>query len=207
MDACTLNGLNGIGYYATVGTLPVFYGMDSLYLLTDYHTSEGAVRQVDINVLEFAVSIFALTAAIRYLRSTPSFLPSFSSLYHVHVWSDNTSCVSWMSNHRAVHPLHSFLLQVLSHLQRLSHVVLTQAWIQGEANSVADAISRHFNCPAGPAVKASLASVHVMPCFPAFIAHMVRLSRTPLMDAFALAADARTAAAGLLGQHLDYVVR
>ena len=68
------------------------------------------MHDVDINILEFIAVIFGLCAAILVLESTS--LHTSDKHTHVHVWTDNRSCQSWMLKHRSDHPLHAFLLQL-----------------------------------------------------------------------------------------------
>jgi hypothetical protein len=82
------------------------------------------------------------TSATPDARSTPAHtqpphpaLPPYCRLIHIHVWTDSTSCLSWMTPHRAHYPIIAFLLQVLAHVQTLSGTVVTVGHIPGESET------------------------------------------------------------------------
>jgi hypothetical protein len=141
-DACTTN--NGIGVY-----IPNSLWCGLMFTeLTSVSLTSGERRPVDINVLEFIASLITAIALIQILDSLPNTTPR-----HIHIWSDNTSCLSWMKRHKADHPNHSFLLYCYSFLQVSHNLLITQGHIPGHLNIYADAPSRNFNCPDGEIIR------------------------------------------------------
>jgi hypothetical protein len=181
-DACTSHG-QGIGCY-----LPSIGWLSSNLPTLLVHFSKGQPRAVDINVLEFIASILALISFTQYCNT--NLVPMHN--VHVHIWTDNTSCKSWLTTHRADHPLHSFLLQIFGLLQTRYGLIVTVGHIKGQNNIYADAISRNFDCP-----NAEQSRLHVMtlPQFQAsqvFISSVLSVARLPSEDTFALTVRALT---------------
>ena len=141
-DACTT--YNGIGVYVpnTLWCGLMFTELTSISL------TSGERRPIDINVLEFIASLVTAIALIQILDTLPNTTPR-----HIHIWSDNTSCLSWMKRHKADHPNHSFLLYCFSFLQVSHNLLITQGHILGHLNIYADAPSRNFNCPEGERIR------------------------------------------------------
>jgi len=136
-DACTT--LNGLGFY-----LPLHcWGSAFLPALTSYSREDGSFVPVDINLLEFAGCVWAA------IMATEIFLANPCPIRHIHILTDNMSCVSWVLRHRATHPLHLFFLYVLSFLQIRYRLVITIGHVAGVDNIYADAASRNFDCPDG----------------------------------------------------------
>ena len=94
----------------------------------------------------------------------------------IHLWTDNTACRSWMTKHRAAHPLHLFLLQVFSHLQLITGILVTIGHLPGKVNIYADATSRSFLVPNGPEIRAFLAPLEQVSCAPALLSTMTTVS-------------------------------
>ena len=141
-DACTDHN-HGLGYY-----IPLC-GWNSLDIptLCQYYANDDLLHDVDINILEFIAVIIALCAAIRMLHVDPTY--DKTSYTHIHVWTDNQSCKSWMLKHKANQPLHSFLLQLFVLLQIQNRIVVTVGHYLGSINVYADAASRKFCVPQG----------------------------------------------------------
>ena len=99
--------------------------------------------KADINIREFFAAVVALSLVGPLYAGTPSH-PT-----HIHIFTDNTSALSWMTKYRSSHPLVAYLLQIFSHLQVKHHLVVTSSHIPGEINILADAASRQFRCPNG----------------------------------------------------------
>jgi hypothetical protein len=72
---------------------------------------------------------------------------------HIHYWGDNTSCLSWLRRHRALHPYMSYLLHLQCLIQVRFNVLLTSGHCPGVENTFADAVSRDFRCPQGPVLR------------------------------------------------------
>ena len=81
-----------------------------------------------------------------------------------------------MAKHRAAHPLHLFLLQVFSHLQLITGILVTIGHLPGKINIYADATSRSFLVPNGPAIRAFLAPLKQVSCAPALLSTMTTVS-------------------------------
>ena len=148
-DACTTN--NGLGVYIE----HFYWSSATISALQSNQSSLSDQRPVDINVLEFIAALLTSMALIQSLDSLPPSTPR-----HIHIWTDNTSCLSWMKRHKADHPLHLFLLYCLVFLQVHHRVLITFGHIPGFLNIYADAASRNFQCPNGPALHDHL---HTLP--------------------------------------------
>ena len=142
-DACTNGGiqLNGLGGYIDgIG----WYSTD-IKELTHYHNADDKLVSIDINVLEFLASILTVLCLILHLHTN-----NINTIdVHIHVYTDNTSAKSWLTRMISTHPLHAFLLQVLTHVQVHFGIILTFGYLKGELNIYADAASRPFNIPNG----------------------------------------------------------
>jgi len=136
VDACTQHG-NGMGFYIPGVGWNSFNAPD----LLQYVGYDGNVADTDINLLEFVAAIMALCAVIAlWLRKRKE----GDAHRHIHIWTDNTSCLSWMLTHRAHHPIHLYLLQVVAFLKVTYNVTVTAGHVPGEVNVFADAASRNF---------------------------------------------------------------
>ena len=94
--------------------------------LTTFVNSTGSPALLDINVIEFTAAVIHTAALLSHIRSTDA------ACTHVHLlWTDNTACRSWITKHRAAHPLHLFLLQVFSHLQLIAGIAGTSGHLPG----------------------------------------------------------------------------
>ena len=145
-DACTT--INGLGTFIP----DVGWAHASVPSLTEHYDSKGRLTPVDINVLEFIASLLSIVHLLRYLYLAGQ--PSHA--VHVHVWTDNTSCKSWMSTYCASHPLHCFLLQVYGLAQTHYGLIVTSGYLKGVLNCQADAASRSFQCPDGARLEEQL---------------------------------------------------
>ena len=82
----------------------------------------------------------ALVSICTHVRSTCS-IP-FSQPIHIHIWGDNTSHLSWIRTHRFDSPFHGYLLSLFTLLQIAFNVFVTEGYIPGVHNPLADAASR-----------------------------------------------------------------
>ena len=132
----------------------------------------------DINVFEFIAALLSVTMAIHYLSHNRY----TSTRAHIHVWTDNTSCRSWIQTHRSDHPLHSFLLQMFSLLQIKYAVTVTSGHTYGESNLHADCNSRLFQCPNADIVIAE--QRHLPQYHPSrqLLSAILRISKLPSAD-------------------------
>lgn len=112
----------------------------------------GFPKDASINVCEFFASVVTLSLLAPTLRGSPG------SLTHIHINTDNSSALSWMTRFRTSHPLVSHLLQLFSHLQVRYHLLVTMAHIEGKKNIIADAASRRFQVPNGSRILQTLQS-------------------------------------------------
>jgi hypothetical protein len=207
-DACTT--YNGIGFVISNGTgvpnidgtaiNPFAWGSADFpqldnFLQTSNNTSPAnhPSQHADINLLEMIAAILSILALERLLvDQSPLVQPNgrHRGLIHIHTWTDNTSALSWLNSHRSTHPVHSFLLQTISFAMQRSRLLLTFGHVPGILNTTADAISRHFTTPTGPAVQELLSTTTSCPVSRNFVASLTRVSSSastspfgPLLDA------------------------
>jgi hypothetical protein len=157
VDACKDSRRIGIGSTFRTQQNRVICGWQS-FSFSDFshYWVDGVLCDVPINLLE----CFAFVSAI--VSFVTDILPAFVSprVVQVHVWSDNTSTLAWVSKCRAMSPTHAFLLQVLGHVTLRSNIRLTSGHIPGIENDFADATSREFDCPNGAAILFQLQHYH-----------------------------------------------
>ena len=180
-DACTNS--NGLGVYAK----DVGWSKYQLTELDSYISADGVQQPVDINVLEFIAAILSLVMLVEHLQRRGV---STHGL-HIHVFSDNTSCLSWMRRHRADHPLHMFLLHMFSFIQVRFGLIVTVGHIPGVINIYADAASRDFECSDGKEIRSQLQNQ--LPLFPvpiSFMRDIVKAATQPCSSTWQLALDA-----------------
>ena len=160
-DACTgdhtKNNPPGVGGY-----LPnyAWFGT-SVPALQFMRHSSGDLVPTSINILELLGLIFTLAVAVAALPTTPN--------THIHIFCDNTTCVSKVRTLRATHPVYSYLLFAYSFLQIRSQVTVTIGSIPGADNITADAASRRFQVPNGPNIRQSLVNLQQYNISPTFI--------------------------------------
>jgi hypothetical protein len=159
-DGCTTD--SGIGIYSP----SLFWGSTSMSHIASFINSAGVTKTLDINVIEFTAAVVLAATLLADTRLTGV------ACTHIHIWTDNTSCRSWMTKHRAAHPLHLFLLQVFAHLQLISGVLITVGHIPGAVNIYADAASRSFQVPDGPRIRAFLLPLEQRDCAPCLFSAM-----------------------------------
>lgn len=132
---------------ATQGSpIPTAYGTYSIPRLLSLASTANIPNTDRINVYEFLAALIALTAVTT--RGRPASLQA-DVQWHIHIWTDNTSCLSWMTSHKSKHPLIVHLLRVHSAIQVRSNLLLTMGHIPGSNNILADAASRGFRTPSG----------------------------------------------------------
>jgi hypothetical protein len=212
-DAAKDPSRQGIGYVLTLanGDDIICWGADYVSDLCTYHINmEGDPAEISINILESAAAVATLAAVARHHLSLPvdqrprhpdstdTQHASVQPYTHVHIWSDSTSAISWLTKYRARHPLLALLLQVFSHLQHLSGLTASTAHLPGLLNIVADAASRNFATANGASVRALLAPHPRTQLSSAFRSAMARASALPLPTPSEIAALARTTAASML---------
>ena len=168
-DACTTN--SGIG-----GFIPnVGWFSNNLKNMSSYIQHDGTTVPMDINVLEFIATLITAFSAVATL---PSYNGKTNNR-HIHIWTDNTSCKTWLTKFSAVHPLHCCLLQVFGFIQARHHCLITVGHIKGEINTFADAASRNFNCPNGQNLRQQLNLLPLLPSFSNFILALEDVALTP----------------------------
>jgi len=191
-DACT-DHEHGIGYY-----IPLC-GWNSLDIptLTHYYAADGILREVDINILEFNAVICALCAAIPVIHSHSDY--NHEQHTHVHVWTDNRSCQSWMLKHRSDHPLHAFLLQLYVLLRVQYRLSVTVGHYPGCINVYADAASRKFRVPNGDQYREELSHLPTLPYPPHLIRDISAIARLPSSTTSSLVLAVLTSLGGVRG--------
>ena len=164
-DACTdmvasPAGNWGAGWVTTThaSPTPTAYGMYTIPRLSAEKPSTQILHTDTINVYEFLAALIALTAIT--IRGRPPFIPA-TAQWHVHIWTDNTCCLSWMTSHKSKHPLIVHLLRTFSTIQVGSNLLVTMGHIPGCKNTLADAASRGFQTPTGS--QSSTALSHLTP--------------------------------------------
>ena len=150
VDACTEHG-NGMGFLLT----DVGWNSFTAPELLQHVGYDGEIADADINLLEFVTAVIALVAVVA-LRVRQGF--EVEDHRHIHIWTDNTSCLSWMTMNRSHHPLHLYLLQVVTFLKVTYNVTVTMGHVPGVVNVYADAASRQFllSNGQGPAIRAEM---------------------------------------------------
>jgi hypothetical protein len=210
-DACTSLVCTGFAVSHGTGTpnidgtavVPFAYGQEAFPFLAPFlraaKIANPAVKQThhaDINLLEMIGAVTAILATERLLvASSPLVQPDgrHRGLIHIHTWTDNSSALSWLVSHRSSHPLHAFLLQTLSFAMQRSRLLLTFGHVAGILNVTADAISRQFNVPAGPAVRTLLRSAARCPASRTFTESLRAVSSTESTSPYAALRAALTA--------------
>lgn len=160
-DAALLHGVHGIGAVARMAgqSDPFAVLAHDLPDFIKYITADASYADVHINILEAVAAVLLFAALAVHIRRQPppSYPPSCTRPFiHVHLWTDNTSALYWLSKNRSRTPFTQLLFALFCHLQLMSGVVLTMGHIPGVLNVFADAISRHFQVPHGTALRAQL---------------------------------------------------
>jgi hypothetical protein len=126
------------------------------YLIPRVHATMAGVP-VDnsdvINVYEFLAALLALSALVAAGR--PAALAP-DAVWHVHVWTDNTSALAWLTSNKSSHPLIIHLLRSLAALQHSHGLLVTMGHVPGRVNTCADDCSRGFRTPTGTQSSAAL---------------------------------------------------
>ena len=172
VDACTQHG-NGMGFYIP-GMGWNYFNAPELLQFVSY---DGNVAEADINLLEFVAAMIALCAVIvsrLQLRKGGEHAHE-----HIHIWTDNTSCLSWMMTHRAHHPIHLYLLQVLAFIKVTFNVTVTAGHVPGVVNVYADAASRHFHLDNGQGSRLRR-EMNLLPRLPWPVALMTDINRVAM---------------------------
>jgi len=130
--------------------------------------------EADINIREFFGAVVALSLVGPLYAGTPSH-PT-----HIHIFTDNTSALSWMTTYRSSHPLVAYLLQIFSHLQVKHHLIVTSSHIPGKKNILADAASRQFLCPNGERHFQTLSPLKRFPALPPWLLTLAQSATTAL---------------------------
>ena len=123
-----------------------------------------------INIYEFLASLIALDELAR--RGRPADLMP-GAVWHVHVWTDNTSALAWLTAHKSSHPLVVHLLRELVHLQTASGLLVTMGHWAGRNNTLADDASRGFATPSGSQSLITLSHLVALRTLPPWFAPML----------------------------------
>ena len=118
-----------------------------------YFVNEKAV-EIDINIYEYMAVLLGMIIAVRALRILHG--ENGARLKRIHVFTDNSSCISWMRNRRSQSVTHAILMQLTTIIQLEYSFILTTSHIPGVQNTVADAISRRFEVPDGHLIREQL---------------------------------------------------
>ena len=187
-DACTNGGLhiNGLGgYIDTIG-----WYSTNIEQLTHYYNANDILVPIDINVLEFLASILTILCLLLHLRTH-----GLNTIdLHIHVYTDNTSAKSWLTRQISTHPLHAFLLQILTHVQVHFGIILTYGYLKGALNIYADAASRHFNVPNGEVLQSYLSRYKQFPICISYLKQIVSVATTQSLTISQIAVRSHTVA-------------
>ena len=162
-DASKIEHLGGIGFVVSQRGVLVSWASFPLPASLRELDLTGLPREADNNICESFPFLVAVSLVAPSIAGTPT------SPTHVHVWTDNTSALCWMTSYRAAHPLVLFFLQLLSHIQARFCLVITAGHIPGLQNILADAASRDFACLNGRQSFETLSEVHQHPVFPSWV--------------------------------------
>ena len=187
---------NGLGFYVP-GMGWNQASIPSLLTLVNY---EGEDAERDINLLEFISTITAIVAVVRQLERVRASRGESGRAHkqtHIHVWTDNTACMSWIKRNRALHPLHSFLLQVLTLVSVTFNVIITIGHIPGVVNVYADAASRWFNVTNGEAIRREMNQQPVIPYSESLMLAIKQISSEGLSNTSSLVHAALMALGGV----------
>ena len=182
-DACTSNG-GGLGaYLPSIGWIST-----TIPSLTTYIVANKIVP-VDINVLEFIAAVLTLISFTQHCQR--NCIPTYR--LHIHIWTDNTSCKSWITSHRSDHPLHCLLLQIFGLVQTHFGLIVTVGHIKGENNIYANAASRNFICKDSVNIKSFLQKLPQFQASQHFISTVLSVASSPSLPTSVLTAKALTA--------------
>ena len=136
-DAQTSQG--GIGVY-----VPNESWLDAKMTSSHYEVN-GLEVAVDINLLEYIGVLLGFIQGIRTLcQSSGSYDPNGARMKRIHIFTDNTACISWLQKRRSMSPTHAVLMQFTTVVQVHFGCLITAGHVPGIENVVADAISRSF---------------------------------------------------------------
>jgi hypothetical protein len=108
----------------------------------------------DINQLEFCALMLAVFVWLRKrLWHTGTYNPHAARGQRLHVFTDNTSCAAWVKQNVARSTTNMLLMHILRDLQMTYGLFVSSSWIAGKVNVEADAVSRQWRCPDGPAIR------------------------------------------------------
>lgn len=162
-DACTFTVDNpcwGGGFVLWREGTACLWGGHQLPKFQHYHTCGSVPVDAHINLYELLMAIAGIAALCEQLSTLRPLPPHPQhALLHIHVWTDNTSALSWMVKYKASHPIHSFALQILAHLATHHRLLLTFGHKPGVDNVHADAISRGTHLAPGSPTASLLSQV------------------------------------------------
>jgi hypothetical protein len=141
-DACT--GENHV-FPGVGGYIPGYGWFGHRYESLRYMRVKGLLMDTPINVLELLALV--VTAALTIQIHVQQYGSARGC--HFHVFCDNISAVAKARTHRSDHPIYSYLLFLLSHIQLHYGCTIGSSYLAGILNTIADATSRCFEVPHG----------------------------------------------------------
>ena len=87
-----------------------------------YFVNEKSV-EIDINIYEYIAVLLGMIIAVRALRILHG--ENGARLKRIHVFTDNSSCISWMRNRRSQSVTHAILMQLTTIIQLEYSFILT----------------------------------------------------------------------------------
>jgi hypothetical protein len=184
VDACTgddqwRNGMGGAVYIK--GEYMGYFSFEMPTWQT-YVTDTGDIVATDINLLESGGMVHGVAIYVHHLM--PRLAPVFDQPVQVHVWSDNSSALAWLSSRRIKSPMHGFLFRTLSRLLTEAHIELSAGHIPGVSNVLADAASRGFRGAGPSSHRAYMESQACIPPLPDLLSGILRQSAMPSVEPY-----------------------
>ena len=133
VDACSSLSTVGV-FIPTVG-----------YLSWTWNISGVPVPH--INGLELLGCLLGALAVVSHVSKPTADGVARPQDCRVHIWTDNTPALSFVSRRRSSSPLTAFLTILLVFLQVKSKTYVTFGHVSGTSNLVADTLSRRFQVP------------------------------------------------------------
>jgi hypothetical protein len=151
-DACTgeegsfENGLGAYIYPDSTYFPNGAAGRTSISELRRVMNHDGKYVKIHINILEYIATFWAIRCLVELIQSKVTTISSAdrATSLHIHVFSDNTSSLSWLRCRTNKIPLILFLSQEIARLQWNFQLLVTHSFIPGSENVHADAESRNF---------------------------------------------------------------
>ena len=134
-------------------SVPLLIAWGDIYELKFLAYEQSGVQADTINFYEMLTAVVALDTTLTLVLSRMADRPAHLI---IHIETDNSSALSWLTRYRSAHPCHQFLLQVFANLQSKHRCTVTVSHLPGVLNVIPDCISRRFLTENGSVIRASL---------------------------------------------------